>query len=90
MYEPIELRASEAAVAAELIEWSSRNRGYVRIRDLATMKDHDKQTFNRAWQQLDPEPRAFLEKEPGSRDVDTAFRFRPPPAKRWALLKPIS
>ncbi|MBI2388658.1 MAG: hypothetical protein HYV09_03490 [Deltaproteobacteria bacterium] len=88
-YERIEMRASEAAVAAELIERSCKSSGYLRLRDLVAMKDHGKQTFHRAWQQLDPDPRAFLEKEPGSRDVDAAYRFRPQHGRRWALLKPV-
>jgi hypothetical protein len=87
-YQPIEIRVSEAAVAAELIERTCRGGPYVKVRELHSMHDHDRQTFNRAWQQLDPEPRVFLEKQPGSRDVDAAFRFRAPPGRRWALLKP--
>jgi len=88
-YSGVELRVSEAAVAAELIERSCRHAGYLKVRDLVAMRDHDRQTFNRAWQQLDPEPRAFLEKQPGSRDADAAFRFKPPRGRRWALLKPV-
>lgn len=87
-YQLIEVRVSEAAVAAELIERTCRGGQYLKVRDLQSMRDHDRQTFNRAWQQLDPEPRVFLEKQPGSRDVDAAFRFRAPPGRRWALLKP--
>lgn len=86
-YEPIEMRTSEAAVAAELIERTCRG-GYVRPRDLERLQGNSMQTFHRAWQALDPEPREWLEKKAGTRDADAEYRFAPRRGRRWALLKP--
>jgi hypothetical protein len=88
VFERVELRQTEGAAAVEFIERTHRGR-HVKPSELTTLADYEDalQVFRRAFEKLDPEPRQYVEQQPGSRDVHIAFAFRPSLGSRWAIVK---